>query len=466
MYYEKKNSTNFGNIFRGGVLIALIFSSVFGVIFSLLNKQSKLKNAPIKSNYYYASATEDTGASHASSLYKGGAIYLGINSSYTMNGGVKSGNSKTYGGAVYVSSGATFTMNAGTIEGNSATYGGAVYIEAGGTFIMNGGKIINNSAKTAPAVYIEDGGTFTVKAGCEISDNYFLKVDYQISEDTVKVGHKTDGVDMHYIEYGTYPQTYVGNTMNETMESWFASEQPTAVKDYNLSIGSEYVAWKSYLYSDNQLYVRGSIGLRDSGYVFSTGDAMGITGTICWFKVEPIKWVVLNYDEVMSNSAKTIEVLSLCGLVANIKYHFNVENNKWHDSNLRTWLNTTFYQTAFSNNERLNIKLSTVLNCIDGDIFGADSDGKGVTTYDYLYCLSCYELFEVYFVDINHRLCLRTDFAMANYARIENDDICFYFTRSSGGNNTNVVVTQHGNILLNNSTYSDVAVRPVMSLII
>lgn len=121
-------------------------------------------------NIYYASA-EDSGASTADITQKGGAIYLGTNSSLTMEGGEINGHSNTYGGAVYVSSGATFTMSGGTISGNSATYGGAIYIASGGTCNITSGTITGNSATYAPAIYVEDGGNLSISSTAVIENN-------------------------------------------------------------------------------------------------------------------------------------------------------------------------------------------------------------------------------------------------------------------------------------------------------
>ena len=62
---------------------------------------------------------------------------------------------------------------------------------------------------------------------------------------------------MHYLEFGTYPQTYVGNTMNATLESWYQASSPTIREEYVTSASASYGQFKGYLYTDGNMYARG-----------------------------------------------------------------------------------------------------------------------------------------------------------------------------------------------------------------
>jgi hypothetical protein len=79
----------------------------------------------------------------------GGAIFVGVNGSLTLENNVSiEGNTAGAGGGVVVQDpGTTFTMNGGTISGNysdpanSQEGGGGVEVYNSGTFILNGGRI-------------------------------------------------------------------------------------------------------------------------------------------------------------------------------------------------------------------------------------------------------------------------------------------------------------------------------------
>jgi len=96
------------------------------------------------------------------------------NGTLIMNSGVSITGNETanFGGAVYVILNGTFTMNGGTISGNSAREGGGVAVYSESTFVMSGGTISGNSAyalgggvAVARAAFNKNGGTITGYAG-------------------------------------------------------------------------------------------------------------------------------------------------------------------------------------------------------------------------------------------------------------------------------------------------------------
>lgn len=98
-------------------------------------------------------------------------VYVGVNATFTMEGGEISGNGNngTYCGGG-VSNDGTFTMNGGVISGNTAEQGGGV--SNGGTFTMNGGTIKGNAAvNSGGGVCVKDGGKFNVSGIVQIFEN-------------------------------------------------------------------------------------------------------------------------------------------------------------------------------------------------------------------------------------------------------------------------------------------------------
>ena len=446
----------------GKRIIAVVMPIIMVAIVSLclclpLGRKDKTENSNKGNNtpIYFASA-EETGASTASSSKKGGAIYVGVNANYTMKGGTIEGKINTYGGAVFISSGATFTMEGGTITGCQAKYGGAIYVASGGTCNIYGGSITGNKAEHAPAIYVEDGGTLNIQNDAVIENNEYEKyVNITISEDTIQMGGTYEGTAstlyLHYVEFGSYPQTYVGDSMNETLETWYESSSPANLKTYTTRENTIYNSgvYTSHMYTDGQIYARG-YSYKYSSYTYSTGDGVPANGAVVWFKVEPIRWLVLNYDEYIAGTETELELLSELVLTGYIYFNpSNDDGNSWSDSYIREWTNGTFYNNAFAADEQEIIATSTVLNNVTGDYASSTSDGTGTTTYDKIYLRSYYEmssgLFSTGTTNQNYarRLCSPSDFALSNYAYMyvntsyttanrPNGGTSYYWTRSAG----------------------------------
>ena len=487
----------------GKRIIAMVMPIMLAAVFSLCvllpRGQEKKDNATIQTvnpmvesdaQIYYASA-EDTGASTASSAYKGGAIFIEPNAQVNMKGGTLQNHSNTYGGAVFISSGATFTLDNGTITGCQATYGGGIYVSSGATCIINGGQIVGNSANYGPAIYVEKGGILQITDDTVVEDNEVYDENISvvtISEDTVQVGGTYDGTAstlyLHYVEFGSYPQTYVGDSMNETLETWYESNSPVNLKTYTTRVDGNYGSYTSHMYTDGEIYARGYSNVYNYSYTYSTGDSVPEDGTVVWFKVEPIRWLILNYDEYIAGTDSELELLSELALTGNIYFNATTsDGNNWESSYIRSWTNGEFYNSAFTYKDKTAIVTSTVLNNVTGDYDSSTSDGTGPTTYDKIYLRSYYEmssgLFSTGSIAQNYarRQCSPTDFALSNYAYmyVESYTTSYrtgtshYWARSAGMDDDFLsracYVSYAGNIYDSNPVYdSSCGVRPALHL--
>ena len=82
-----------------------------------------------------------------------------------------------------------------------------------------------------------------------------------------------------------------------------------------------------------------------------------------YFKVEPIRWRILTTDGETA--------LILCDVIIE-KVSFDAVypyKNNYMDSELRAWLNSTFYETAFSELQREIILTTTVDNSLESTGF-------------------------------------------------------------------------------------------------
>ena len=137
--------------------------------------------------------------------------------------------------------------------------------------------------------------------------------------------------DGEYIYFGEYPQT---------------------IKTDEVTITETQDARGYYLGSDGAYYAKVTAAPLGDSYTFSTGADVN-SGTVYYFKVEPIKWRILSESDDVA--------LILCdGIIANRIY--DDDSNNYAESEIRAWLNGQFYETAFSELQRELILTTTVDN--------------------------------------------------------------------------------------------------------
>ncbi|MBR5179898.1 MAG: hypothetical protein IKW90_14005 [Lachnospiraceae bacterium] len=124
---------------------------------------------------------------------------------------------------------------------------------------------------------------------------------------------------------------------------------------------------------------------------------------------EPIEWIVLskNKTQLFVVSKYSLDYLP---------YNLHWSQVTWENCTLRKWLNEKFYNTAFSEEERKLIKLSTVEN-YDNALYATPA---GNDTKDYIFLLSQldmkksdYGFSEDYDVSDNARKCVATEYAIS-----------------------------------------------------
>ena len=189
-----------------------------------------------------------------------------------------------------------------------------------------------------------------------------------------------------YIYFGSYPQTVVTDDRVKIGLTALAGDLPTAEDSknwtsYGYYIEGEVVDYMWYIdLAYNEVKYRGVYFTsyrpdethRLSKAANSQQDDNGYNvSTVYWFKYEPIKWRIL--------SEANGEALILCEMIIDsreycnfdeetqqrVEYSHNGGNgyaNNYALSDIRAWLNDTFYNTAFSALQKEYIKLTTVKN--------------------------------------------------------------------------------------------------------
>ena len=140
----------------------------------------------------------------------------------------------------------------------------------------------------------------------------------------------------NYIYFGNYPQTLKADDVT--------------VRDVNDIHGY-------YLGSDDCYYVKVVADPYSDYYKFSNGDEI-TTGAEYYFKIEPIRWRILFTD---GDTA-----LLMCDIIIDIGVYSDLFNY-YNSSNVRKWLNATFYETAFSDLQHELILTTAVDNSVMED---------------------------------------------------------------------------------------------------
>ena len=261
-----------------------------------------------------------------------------------------------------------------------------------------------------------------------------------------------------YLEFGEWPQTLKADSVTVDEND---SEVHGMFTYYKGSDGAWYVKQAENAYSDNYKYSDGITTVGKGGTTYK------------YFKVEPIKWCVLTndyeYDKTNNSGDKATFLLAANILTGNVPYYESTSDrtigentvyaNNYKESQVRaylnglsyqgvskeqtTWNNKGFLQTAFCDDELINILTTEVENGGESTTDAAknmywangkkedgvtDSDNKDYTcenTNDKIFLPSVQEVttteygFTVYNSggETNSRVRKTTDFALANYAQ-------------------------------------------------
>ena len=148
------------------------------------------------------------------------------------------------------------------------------------------------------------------------------------------------GTNGTYVTFGLWPQTIKAESV-EVNES--VTETHGAFTYCKGSDGEWYFKQKEKGFKPNDTYSDGTtVGWR--------------SGKLKWFKVEPIKWRVIT-----TNYGGNKLLLAENGLIAK---RYDASKNNYKDSEIRTWLNSTFLQSAFSNMQQAVILTTSVDNSV------------------------------------------------------------------------------------------------------
>ena len=239
------------------------------------------------------------------------------------------------------------------------------------------------------------------------------------------------------LSLGTYPQTHI---TDETLID-------------NLNVVAEGSEWKTLPYAQRgslELVKYTDVEYEDTMYrriqimrSLSNGAARNgyNTGTVYWFRFEPIHWILLDADSgfAISEMVLDTEPFTYPGYNNNGTYYTDNSNiyymNNYAQSDIRVWLNNSFLSTAFTHEEAATLNLHTSDNSIVPD--EACEPFICEDTTDYVSLLSLEET--SYFSGNADAIKNATDYALAlncdNYGQTEQSQ--YWFLRTPGANSKN-----------------------------
>ena len=173
----------------------------------------------------------------------------------------------------------------------------------------------------------------------------------------------------NYIYFGSYPQTKVSDeTLINTLNAK-ADKLPTIGNDYLWTSYGYYAhdEVKNYMwYIDENVDSSKYRGVYFMSYRGNQDDNGYSLYTVYWFKYEPIKWRVLTES---GNRA-----FLMCDIAIDSQKYYHDYNeirtidgktvypNNYAESEIRKWLNETFYNTAFNDLQKAIIRTTSVDN--------------------------------------------------------------------------------------------------------
>lgn len=173
---------------------------------------------------------------------------------------------------------------------------------------------------------------------------------------------------------------------------------------------------------------------------------------------EKIEW------KILAKEGTKILVVSKCALDCQ-KFNSSLENVTWETCSLRTWLNGTFYNTAFSSAEKAKIVKTTV----EANKNPNYNTNPGKSTVDNVFLLSITEA-NKYFLPDTASKCLPTAYAIAQGAytsdkyTLDGQATTWWWLRSPGGTqNAAASVYSYGPVdCKGDKVNRDAAVRPAL----
>jgi hypothetical protein len=191
------------------------------------------------------------------------------------------------------------------------------------------------------------------------------------------------------MQFGSYPQTKVTDealvaelsALAPEWDDWISYGYYSGTGDENSMVQGDWMRYTDITYNSSKYRGVKFSQYRSSGICFTSSalnseqdDNGYYTNTVYWFKFEPIDWRVLDPATGLVMCETIIDSQPYC----NTEYHnssvsdytyafFNNSSytnyaSDYETSSIRKWLNDDFYNTAFTDSEKEEVKTTTLNN--------------------------------------------------------------------------------------------------------
>ena len=218
----------------------------------------------------------------------------------------------------------------------------------------NGSMELSNRLNMYPNSKVSNTVAPCIRLDCD----KVIKAKEQLGLFNVKLCKDTQNVMRHTLQFGSFPQTYVGDKLNDTLSQLknakklkptgkkYICNQPYIRQKKCLDYSTEYeYNGEKYVLMHSTIYAFGNV-LKD-GTIISINNQN--PNQEFWVKVQPIEWEILNWEDMPvyinpygTGKAKYIELVSRESLLSGIYIYDYYQNDNvylWQNSIVRQALN-------------------------------------------------------------------------------------------------------------------------------
>ncbi len=257
------------------------------------------------------------------------------------------------------------------------------------------------------------------------------------------------------VKYGIYPQTHVSDE--------------TLIATLNTLTTAESNGW--YLY-DGEYFAEVQATPYATNYKFDDGTTIA-HGEYYWFKCDPISWDILESNDGEYKLVSSVLLDAHCYYSSTDSRTIDgktIYPNNYKYSDIRTWLNDDFYNSAFSLGnsyiQTVEVDNSAATTSYSKNSYACEN------TNDNVYLLSYQDYMNTqYFADDALRCCKTTDYARARGCFANKDasylNNGYYWTRSPISDTSdyvNLVIYYVGYVHILGVSYASHGVRPAITV--
>lgn len=340
-----------------------------------------------------------------------------------------------------------FTYNAGTMMWNPVTHSYDTPSKEPAWSDSDGRVTFTNHSNGKVAITLEAqkpaqaNGTAELK----VSANEFIlesAVGTSVSEPPKKVADITaSGVPESDASIGTLVVTIAAaDDYIREGEYIYLGQYPQSLKDPDVTVGTTADSNGYFLGNDGNYYAKVVAAPYEAGYKFSDETTTVNAGNTYYFKVEPIKWRIVE--------EKDGEAALICES-AILNRRFDDASNDYSASEVRDWLNNDFIANAFDSVQAA-ILVATQVDNSAATTADPTNSFACVNTTDKIYLLSYQEA--AGFSDNALRMKPASDYAIANGTWITTNDVyygnAFWLLRSPASDSASFVsyCDQYGDV--------------------